>query len=184
MFGEGFHRVESARPLEAGHYNARITSVRMTQGTLGEQIEVTVSVDGHPNSSPSKFWLGDSPKSGNGQYSVDELLEFWCKRMTAFFDSFGINAGDFNISAWHGRTGRITVRPQKSKPQYMEIVPYETSFERKDVQQESQVPSPQYAQPQVPQMPDGIQQQQTMFRPRQQFQPQQQMNGYPDDLPF
>lgn len=85
MFGEGYHRVESIPTIEAGHYNARITAVRMTQGALGQQIEVTVSVEGHPNSFPSKFWLGDSPKSGNAQYSLDELLDFWCKRMTSFF---------------------------------------------------------------------------------------------------
>ena len=187
MFGEGYHRVESIPTIEAGHYNARITAVRMTQGALGQQIEVTVSVEGHPN-----FWLGDSPKSGNAQYSLDELLDFWCKRMTSFFDSFGIKAGDFNIAAWQGRVGRITVRPQKSKPQYMEIVPYETSFDS----QKKEAPQPQqswenaarqmpsYAPQQVP-----PQQNVPQYSQNRQYQPSQQsfgseMEGFPNEVPF
>ena len=132
MFGQGYHRVESAVPLAAGVYEAKITRAEIVQGNYGQQAEVRVEIDGHPNCQPSRFWLKDAPTAGNNQYSQQELLEFWCRTMTKFFDSFGIRDGDFNTASWVNRSGRITVRPQKNKPQYMEIVPYETTYERQD----------------------------------------------------
>ena len=54
----------------------------------------------------------------------------WCRTMSQFFANFGIKEGDFEPSHWVGKVGDVTVRPQKKKPEYSEIVPYKVKIKK------------------------------------------------------
>ena len=123
-FGEGFKHMDTYEQLEDGNYRAKIIKAEIKNGSYGDYIQAEVEVEGHPNANPHIFLLNDSPKSGFGSFTLEQAQEMWCRTMTQFFTSFGIKEGDFEPSHWVGKVGDVTVRPQKKKPEYSELVPY------------------------------------------------------------
>jgi hypothetical protein len=125
-FGNGFKHEEMSEMLEAGNYEAKIKSAELKKGNYGDYIQVEVDVKDHPNCNPHIFLLNDMPQSGFGSMTLEQAQGMWNKKMTAFFASFKITEGDFEVSHWVGKTGEITVQQQRKNPQYNEIVPYKT----------------------------------------------------------
>ena len=125
-FGEGFKRVETTNSVECGIHDAVISKCTPKQWQSGNwYVEVEFVIDGEKDCYPNKYNFNDSPKRDGQSKSKDELMHIWCQTATRFFDNFGIKSGDFRIETWIGAKGKITVRQQKNKPQYKEIVPYE-----------------------------------------------------------
>lgn len=136
-FGNGFKHEDSKLGLANGVYeNAVITSCEIKKGSYGDYIQGTVSVDGNSEIYPSVFLLNDSPTKGYGQLTQEQALKIWNQQMTKVFASFGIPEGNFDVKSWIGKKGTITIRNQKKKPEYKEIVLYKTSFETKAEQKE------------------------------------------------
>lgn len=129
-FGEGFKHMDTFEQLEDGIYRAKITKAEIKHGNYGDYIQAEVEIEGHPKANPHIFLLNDSPKSGFGSYSLEQAMEMWNKTMSQFFASFGITEGDFETSHWIGKTGDVTVRPQKKKPEYSELLPYKTKVKK------------------------------------------------------
>ena len=129
-FGEGFKHVETFEQLEDGYYRAKIIKAEIKHGNYGDYAQAEVEIEGHPKANPHIFLLNDSPKSGFGNFSLEQAQEMWCRTMSQFFASFGIPEGDFEPSHWVGKSGDITVRPQKKKPEYSEIVPYKLKVKK------------------------------------------------------
>ena len=130
MFGEGFKHMDSFEKLEDGYYKAKIVKAELKKGNFGDYIQAEVEVEGHPNANPHIFLINDSPKEGYGSMTLEQAMEMWCKNTTAFFNAFGITEGDFDHAHWVGKVGEITVRPQRKKPEYSEIVPYKTTIKK------------------------------------------------------
>ena len=129
-FGEGFKHMDTFEQLEDGNYRAKITKAEIKSGNYGDYIQAEVEIEGHPKANPHIFLLNDSPKSGFGSFSLEQAQEMWCRTMSQFFASFAITEGDFEPSHWVGKVGDITVRPQKKKPEYSEIVPYKLKVKK------------------------------------------------------
>ena len=129
-FGEGFKHMDTFEQLEDGLYRAKIVKGEIKSGNYGDYIQCEVEVEGHPKANPHIFLLNDSPKSGFGSYSLEQAQEMWCRTMSQFFANFGIKEGDFEPSHWVGKVGDVTVRPQKKKPEYSEIVPYKVKIKK------------------------------------------------------
>lgn len=130
-FGEGFKHMDTYEQLEDGNYRAKIIKAEIKNGNYGDYIQAEVEIEGHPKANPHIFLLNDSPKSGFGNFSKEQALEMWNRTMSQFFASFSITEGDFEPSHWVGKVGDITVRPQKKKPEYSEIVPYKMKVTKK-----------------------------------------------------
>jgi len=131
-FGEGYIPMESGTKLDDGVYNnAKIIDAEGVDNNGRKYVKCTIKVDGK-NVYPNMFFINDSPKEGGAKFTKEQLLDMWCKTTTSFFDSFKIDRGNFNFKQWIGKEGTITVRQQKNHPEYSEIVPYETSFKKKE----------------------------------------------------
>ena len=129
-FGEGFKHMDTFEQLEDGFYKAKIVKGEIKHGNYGDYIQCEVAVEGHPNCNPHIFLLNDSPKSGFGSLSLEQAQEMWCRTMSQFFANFGIKEGDFEPAHWIGKVGEVTVRPQKKKPEYSELVPYKVKTKK------------------------------------------------------
>ena len=129
-FGKGFKHEEMSEMLEAGNYEAKITKAELKQGKFGDYIQCEVEVKDHPNCNPHIFLLNDMPQSGFGSLTLEQAQGMWNKKMTAFFAAFQITEGDFEPSHWVGKVGDVTVRPQKKKPEYSELVPYKIKVKK------------------------------------------------------
>ena len=129
-FGEGFKHMDTFEQLEDGLYRAKIVKGEIKSGNYGDYIQCEVEVEGHPKANPHIFLLNDSPKSGFGSFSLEQAMEMWNRTMSQFFASFAIPEGDFEPSHWVGKVGDVTVRPQKKKPEYSEIVPYKVKIKK------------------------------------------------------
>lgn len=129
-FGEGFKHMDTFEQLEDGLYRAKIVKGEIKSGNYGDYIQCEVEIEGHPKANPHIFLLNDSPKSGFGSFSLEQAQEMWCRTMSQFFANFGIKEGDFEPSHWVGKVGDVTVRPQKKKPEYSEIVPYKLKIKK------------------------------------------------------
>ena len=129
-FGKGFKHEEMSEMLEAGNYEAKIIKAELKQGKFGDYIQCEVEIEGHPKANPHIFLLNDSPKSGFGSFTLEQAQEMWCRTMSQFFANFGIKEGDFEPSHWVGKVGDVTVRPQKKKPEYSELVPYKIKVKK------------------------------------------------------
>ena len=129
-FGEGFKHMDTFEQLEDGNYRAKIIKAEIKNGNYGDYIQAEVEIEGHPKANPHIFLLNDSPKSGFGSFSLEQAQEMWCRTMSQFFANFGIKEGDFEPSHWVGKVGDVTVRPQKKKPEYSEIVPYKVKIKK------------------------------------------------------
>ena len=116
--------------LEVGNYKAKITKAEIKSGNYGDYIQAEVEVEGHPNCNPHIFLLNDRPDKGFGSLTVEQAQKMWDRNMTSFFASFGITEGDFEPSHWVGKVGDVTVRPQKKKPEYSELVPYKVKVKK------------------------------------------------------
>ena len=122
--------MDTFEQLEDGLYRAKIVKGEIKSGNYGDYIQCEVEIEGHPKANPHIFLLNDSPKSGFGSYSLEQAQEMWCRTMSQFFANFGIKEGDFEPSHWVGKVGDVTVRPQKKKPEYSEIVPYKVKIKK------------------------------------------------------
>lgn len=129
-FGEGFKHMDTFEQLEDGFYKAKIVKGEIKNGQYGDYIQCEVEIEGHPKANPHIFLLNDSPKSGFGSMSLEQAQEMWCRTMSQFFANFNIKEGDFEPSHWVGKVGDVTVRPQKKKPEYSEIVPYKVKIKK------------------------------------------------------
>jgi hypothetical protein len=129
-FGNGFKHEDMSEMLEAGNYEAKIIKAELKNGNYGQYIQCEVEVKDHPNCNPHIFLLNDMPQSGFGSLSLEQAQGMWNKKMTAFFASFKITEGDFEPAHWIGKVGDVTVRPQKKKPEYSEIVPYKVKIKK------------------------------------------------------
>ena len=129
-FGEGFKHMDTFEQLEDGLYRAKIVKGEIKSGNYGDYIQCEVEIEGHPKANPHIFLLNDSPKSGFGSFTLEQAQEMWCRTMSQFFASFGIKEGDFEPAHWIGKVGDVTVRPQKKKPEYSEIVPYKVKIKK------------------------------------------------------
>jgi hypothetical protein len=116
--------------LEDGNYRAKITKAEIKKGNYGDCIQAEVEIEGHPKAIPHIFLLNDSPKSGFGKFTLEQAQEMWCRTMSRFFANFGIKEGDFEPAHWVGKVGDVTVRPQKKKPEYSELVPYKVKAKK------------------------------------------------------
>ena len=129
-FGEGFKHMDTFEQLEDGNYRAKIIKAEIKNGNYGDYIQAEVKIEGHPKANPHIFLLNDSPKSGFGYFTKEQALEMWNRTMSQFFASFAITEGDFEPSHWVGKVGDVTVRPQKKKPEYSELVPYKLKVKK------------------------------------------------------
>lgn len=129
-FGEGFKHMDTFEQLEDGLYRAKIVKGELKSGNYGDYIQCEVEIEGHPKANPHIFLLNDSPKSGFGSFTLEQAQEMWCRTMSQFFANFGIKEGDFEPSHWVGKVGDVTVRPQKKKPEYSELVPYKIKVKK------------------------------------------------------
>ena len=129
-FGEGFKHMDTFEQLEDGNYRAKIIKAEIKNGSYGDYIQAEVEIEGHPKANPHIFLLNDSPKSGFGSFTLEQAQEMWCRTMSQFFANFGIKEGDFEPSHWVGKVGDVTVRPQKKKPEYSELVPYKVKVKK------------------------------------------------------
>ena len=129
-FGEGFKHMDTFEQLEDGNYRAKIIKAEIKTGNYGDYIQAEVEIEGHPKANPHIFLLNDSPKSGFGSFTKEQALEMWNRTMSQFFASFAITEGDFEPSHWVGKVGDVTVRPQKKKPEYSELVPYKLKVKK------------------------------------------------------
>ena len=129
-FGNGWKHEDSSEMLEVGNYKAKITKAEIKSGNYGDYIQAEVEVEGHPNCNPHIFLLNDRPDKGFGSLTVEQAQKMWDRNMTSFFASFGITEGDFEPSHWVGKVGDVTVRPQKKKPEYSELIPYKMKIKK------------------------------------------------------
>ena len=129
-FGEGFKHMDTFEQLEDGNYRAKIIKAEIKNGNYGDYIQAEVEIEGHPKANPHIFLLNDSPKKGFGSFTLEQAMEMWNRTMSMFFASFGIKEGDFEPSHWVGKVGDVTVRPQKKKPEYSELVPYKVKAKK------------------------------------------------------
>ena len=129
-FGEGFKHMDTFEQLEDGNYRAKIIKAEIKNGSYGDYIQAEVEVEGHPNCNPHIFLLNDRPDKGFGSLTVEQAQKMWDRNMTSFFASFGITEGDFEPAHWIGKVGDVTVRPQKKKPEYSELVPYKMKIKK------------------------------------------------------
>ena len=111
-FGEGFKHMDTFEQLEDGFYKAKIVKGEIKNGQYGDYIQCEVEIEGHPKANPHIFLLNDSPKSGFGSFSLEQAQEMW------------------EPSHWVGKVGDVTVRPQKKKPEYSELVPYKVKAKK------------------------------------------------------
>jgi hypothetical protein len=129
-FGNGFKHEDSSEMLEVGNYTAKIVKAEIKSGSYGDYIQAEVEVEGHPNCNPHIFLLNDRPTQGYGSLTAEQLQKMWDRNLTQFFASFAIPEGDFEPSHWVGKVGDVTVRPQKKKPEYSELVPYKIKVKK------------------------------------------------------
>ena len=129
-FGEGFKHMDTYEQLEYGNYRAKIVKAEIKNGSYGDYIQAEVEIEGHPKANPHIFLLNDSPKKGFGSFTLEQAMEMWNRTMSQFFASFGIPEGDFEHAHWVNMVGDVTVRPQKKKPEYSELVPYKMKIKK------------------------------------------------------
>lgn len=129
MFGQGYTPVESVQ-IEDGCYEARISGVKNVERNGYMIREVTLKYLGLPdNAKPNVLSFFERPTD-------PEKAKGWDLRMTNFFDSFGIQRGNFDLNAWISRTGSVQVVTNKKNPQYKDVYPYVDRMQKPIPQQE------------------------------------------------
>lgn len=111
-FGTGYTPVEASSGLDVGDYRAKIVNLTVDHYNNGNQfLNVVVEIEGHAGCLPNTIVLNDRPVLGtvkaSGYAVEDKDVEKWDKAMTRFFDSFGINRGDFNMKNWQNKVGTV-----------------------------------------------------------------------------
>lgn len=143
MFGQGYTPIESVQ-IEDGCYESRISGVKTVERNGYQIREVTLKYLGLPeNAKPNVLSFFERPTD-------PEKAKGWDLRMTNFFDSFGIQRGNFELGAWHGKTGTVQIVTNKKNPQYKDVYPY---VDRSQKPTESVAPSQQYDEAPVPRPP-------------------------------
>lgn len=133
MFGQGYTPKESL-VLENGTYDFMIQRAEEKFNSQGSYLEINLTAKEKANYTPNKIFINDIPKLGqiknNGKQVEQADIDRWNKSMTTFFDCFGINRGDFNLTGWRGHIGTCKVAPQfdpseedKKSKHYKEIYP-------------------------------------------------------------
>lgn len=159
MFGTNYQPVESTPSLDAGYYQAKIVKVELKSNSVGQYLQIEVTVKDHQGANPKIALMNDYPTSGYGSLSLEDSQKIWNQNMTKFFDNFKINRGDFDFSKWVNHVGEVTVRPQKNNPQYKELVLWHDKLEHK-------------------------QKTETASAPMQMSAPSNNSDGFPEDIPF
>lgn len=144
-YGQGYRPVEKAKTLADGQYTAKILKIEptATKDGSGQYLKVTVAVKDNPGALPNQSYLYDRPSTSIGTMTLEQSQEMWDRNMTQFFDSFQIQRGNFDFGTWVNKVGTITIRPQRNKPQYKEIVLYPVEAKKEKEQEETPVPAPQ-----------------------------------------
>jgi hypothetical protein len=117
MFGQGYTPIENLQ-LEDGYYECRICGVQNVEKNGYMIREVALKYLGlSENAKPNVLSFFERPTD-------PEKAKGWDLRMTNFFDSFGIQRGNFELGAWHGKTGTVQIVTNKKNPQYKDVYPY------------------------------------------------------------
>lgn len=160
---EGYTPRESMQ-LENGEYRFRIRGVSQERyNSGGYYLKITCDVSGHPGAVPNVLTYNERPRLGtykaNGNPVEQKDLDRWDRDMTVFFDSFGINRGDFETAHWIGKIGNGRVNwqydphePDKKSKKYKEI----TLFVKKDAAPAGQTPQPVQPAPVAPPPAENI----------------------------
>jgi hypothetical protein len=109
-YGEGYQERESAFITSEGDYEI---TLGQPQDKYVEQLyanvrEVPVTIKGYPESNPKSWTFFERPDS-----DPDRIAQ-WDRNMTTFFDSFGIQRGDFDASHWVGKSGMVHIGKDKA----------------------------------------------------------------------
>ncbi len=137
-FGQGYVPQESAFQLPEGEYKAQIRGAQFgrLQDTGRSYFDVYLNIKDTNGNSFEGFKPDSKRYFDRPQYPQDVPLSVqqagktlqdmqlsWDRQMTAFFDAFGIQRGDWNVENWRGKIGYINVRKDKTNPSYMVILP-------------------------------------------------------------
>lgn len=108
-FGSAYEAVEYAVIAPTGDHMVQLGMPKIEiVGKPGNQfrvVKIPVFIDNYPNHSPDSWTMFDAPHG-----DVEKMVK-WNKSMTQFFDAFGIARGDFAISEWSGKRGRVRIQP-------------------------------------------------------------------------
>lgn len=115
QFGEGYYPVESNQ-LKEGVYKARIIGVGPKVKDGYEWMEVQLDISRHPGCQPNKIIMNYQPTQAPSYGgTLADAMTSWNKKMTIFFDSFGIQRGNFQTQTWIGKIGYVECKKQKNK---------------------------------------------------------------------
>ena len=109
----------AASVIPNGRYPARIGETMEAVAGGYSCVKVQIICKKHEGESPDTYTIFDRPTD-------PKKASYWDYDMTKFFDAFGIQRGDFDISHWRGRMGYVDVfkkwNANKGKA-YAQIVP-------------------------------------------------------------
>ena len=152
MFGTNYTPVESTPSIDSGYYQAKIIRAELKTNSIGQYLEIEVTIKDHQGCNPKIALLNDYPMTPYGSLSLEDSQRIWNQNMTKFFDNFKINRGDFNFPMWINHVGEVTVRPQKKNPQYKELILWHDKLEQK---QSAPTPQTSAAAPSNAQIPNA-----------------------------
>lgn len=112
--------------LDDGNYGAKIVKTEGVEKNGNKFIRVEFEVNGNPNAWPNTYYIFDSPKEAKGSMTLEQMKSMWNKKMTAFFDSFKIDRGNFDFRTWAGKTGEVTIQSRWDDSSKSELVAYKT----------------------------------------------------------
>lgn len=138
-FADGY-TPQRSMTLPNGEYECIIRSAEMKVGNFGKYIEVTVQARGKKGWSPNKLLYSERPQIGqyknNGNPITEEDQKKWDKKLTNFFDAFGITPGNWVLESWVNKVGWCKVAEQydKNEPdfkskKFKELFPFVKVFE-------------------------------------------------------
>lgn len=153
MMFQNYHyeKPEEFPQLEVGDYLARIEAVvDKVSNSNNSYVEITLSIQGHPNCNPNKMFYYDIPREGdpkaNGQTVTKDDVKKACQKLSRFLDAFKIPSNmASNIIAWKGKTGLVHCDWQydpnesdKKSKKYKQLTP---KLEKKEDKPAEQAPA-------------------------------------------
>lgn len=155
-FMSGYTPVE-AMVLDNGEYQATITKVeRAFYGNSNEYWKVSLTVDGKKGYSPNSYVINSRPvlnaPMANGKTVDETMVKRWDREMTTFFDSFGIQRGDYTlegaIQRWTGKRGYVKVaeqydpaEPDKKSKRFKQFFPFVPKDQKEAAKAKENTPS-------------------------------------------
>ena len=112
--------------LDDGNYGAKIVKTEGVEKNGNKFIRVEFVVNDNPNAWPNTYYIFDSPTKAKDAEALEKAKSMWNKKMTAFFDAFKIERGDFNFHSWVGKTGEVTIQSRWDDSTKLELVAYKT----------------------------------------------------------